>query len=139
MGPSSIGKSECALDLIVRGHKFVADDIVQIEKDPDGTLIARPLKPETFLLNIRGVGIVDVKKIYGTSSVSHQMPVDLLIELVEHDNPNAFDLVGDTDQQTTLLGVSVKKSILPARTRGLLVHIVELLSKQRQVLTPVNH
>ena len=130
MGPCGSGKSECALDLIIKGHRFVGDDMMRIEKKTDGTLIAFSPSPEGFPLSIRGVGIIDVEKIYGVSSVARQMPVDLVIELIEQDNPNAFDLVGDAGNVATILDVSVIKKILPAQTRGSLANIIELVVKK---------
>lgn len=130
MGPSASGKSECALDLIVKGHKFIADDVVRVEKGKEGELVARPLKSKAFLLNIRGVGMVDIKKIYGESSVCRQVRVDLVVELASQDNPNHFDLLGNDDRRAIILDVLVKKQILPSRTCGSLANIVELLVKK---------
>lgn len=135
MGPSASGKSECALDLIIKGHRFVGDDMVRIEKQSDGTLVAFSPSPDGFPLSIRGVGIIDVEKIYGAASVARQMPVDLVIELVEKNNPNNLDLVGDELHSITLLDVPVKKKILPAQTRGSLANIVELIAKCEQLVS----
>ena len=81
-GGSGIGKSECGLELVTRGHKLVADDSVDIIKAPDGTLYGKCPDVTKHFMEIRGIGVVNVKSLFGSSAVSDGVSVDIIVELI---------------------------------------------------------
>ncbi|MEI6703440.1 MAG: HPr(Ser) kinase/phosphatase, partial [Deltaproteobacteria bacterium] len=85
-GKSGIGKSECALDLVIRGHRLVADDMVYIKKKMPAALIGQSEEAISHLMEIRGLGIINIKDLYGVSSIRDKKIIDMMLELVEWDS-----------------------------------------------------
>jgi len=112
-GRSGIGKSECALDLIERGHRLVADDIVEIKHTADDVLIGRYRDVLRHHLEIRGVGVIDVQAIFGIRSIRMQKRVEVEVQLQEWDNSVDYERVGMEDRFTELLGVSIPQVAVP--------------------------
>lgn len=126
-GKSGIGKSECALELVAQGHRFVADDLVKIEKTPEDRLIVQSVRAGVGrFINIRGIGIVDVKKIYGDAFVLSQTALDLVIELSDNSDLAIYEVDGIEPQTTEILGLAVPKVILPVQDRKNLTRLVVL-------------
>ena len=117
-GESGVGKSETALELVKRGHRFVADDVVEIHKLSDETLIGR--SPD-----IRGLGIIDVSVLYGMGAVMQEKDINISIHL-ELGNPINIDRLGMEDNHITLLGVKVPQIIVPVRPGRNLAIIIEV-------------
>ncbi len=114
VGRSGIGKSECALELVERGHKLVADDLVKIIKHPEGFLIGEAFKKEvaTFL-EIRGIGILDILSLFGPSSCMERTRIDIVIRLIDWSETLDVERLGLKKKALHILGVETPYSELP--------------------------
>ncbi len=115
MGESGIGKSETALELIKRGHRLVSDDVVEIKKISEDTLIGTAPLITKHLIELRGIGIVDVRSLYGFASVRNEANIDLVIKLMEWSKDLDFDRLGLEEQHTEILGVNIVSHNIPIR------------------------
>lgn len=125
MGESGIGKSEAALELIKRGHRLVSDDVVEIRKVSDETLVGTAPDITRHFIELRGIGIVDVKMLYGVQSVRETQNIDLVITLEVWDRDKEYDRLGLEEQYTEFLGNKVVCHQLPIRPGRNLAIIVE--------------
>ena len=114
-GESGIGKSEAALELIKRGHRLVTDDVVEIRKVSDETLIGTAPDITKHFIELRGIGIVDVKTLFGVSSVRDTQNIDLVIRLEEWDKDKEYDRLGLEEEYTEYLGNKVVCHNIPIR------------------------
>ena len=114
-GESGIGKSEAALELIKRGHRLVSDDAVELRKINDELLMGTAPDITKHLIELRGIGIVDVKALYGASSVKDYQQIDLVIHLEDWDKDKDYDRLGLEDNYTEYLGVKVASHNIPIR------------------------
>ncbi|MCM1063077.1 MAG: HPr(Ser) kinase/phosphatase [Eubacterium sp.] len=114
-GESGIGKSEAALELIKRGHRLVTDDVVELRKVSDETLIGSAPDVTKHLIELRGIGIVDVKSLYGASSVKDTANIDLVIRLEEWDKDKEYDRLGLEENYTEYLGNKIICHNIPIR------------------------
>lgn len=124
-GESGIGKSEVALELIKRGHRLVADDAVEIRKVSDETLVGSAPAITKHLIELRGIGIVDVKSLFGVQSVRETQNIDLVITLEEWDKKKEYDRLGLEEEYTEFLGNKVQCHTIPIRPGRNLAVIVE--------------
>lgn len=124
-GESGIGKSEAALELIKRGHRLVADDAVEIRKVSDDTLVGSAPTITKHLIELRGIGIVDVKSLFGVQSVRETQNIDLVITLEEWDKKKEYDRLGLEEEYTEFLGNKVQCHTIPIRPGRSLAVIVE--------------
>ena len=125
MGESGIGKSEAALELIKRGHRLVTDDVVEIRKVSDDTLVGTAPDITRHLIELRGIGIVDVKTLYGVQSVRETQAIDLVITLEDWDKDKEYDRLGLEEEYTEFLGNKVVCHSIPIRPGRNLAIIVE--------------
>ena len=125
MGESGIGKSEAALELIKRGHRLVTDDVVEIRKVSDETLIGSAPEITRHFIELRGIGIIDVKTLFGVESVKDTQAIDMVIKLEDWDKDKEYDRLGLEDQYTELLGNRVVCHSIPVRPGRNLAIIVE--------------
>lgn len=114
-GESGIGKSEAALELVKRGHRLVTDDVVELRKVSDDTLIGSAPDVTKHLIELRGIGIVDIKAMYGASSVKDTQSIDLVIRLEEWDKDKEYDRLGLEETYTEYLGNKVVCHNIPIR------------------------
>ncbi len=114
-GESGIGKSEAALELVRRGHRLVTDDVVELRKVSDETLVGSAPNITKHLIELRGIGIVDVKALFGASSVKNTQQVDMVIKLEEWDKDREYDRLGLEQEYTEFLGNKVVCYTLPIR------------------------
>ncbi|MFI3176251.1 MAG: HPr(Ser) kinase/phosphatase [Eubacteriales bacterium] len=114
-GESGIGKSEAALELIKRGHRLVTDDVVQIRKVSDDTLIGDAPDITKHFIELRGIGIVDVKTLFGVSSVKDTQGIDLVIRLEDWDKEKEYDRLGLEEEYIEYLGNKVVCHNIPIR------------------------
>lgn len=114
-GESGIGKSEAALELIKRGHRLVTDDVVEIRKVSDETLIGSAPDITKHFIELRGIGIVDVKTLFGVSSVKDTQNIDLVIRLEDWDRDKEYDRLGLEEEYTEYLGNKVVCHNIPIR------------------------
>lgn len=114
-GESGIGKSEAALELIKRGHRLITDDVVELHKISDDTLIGSAPDITKNFIELRGIGIVDVKALFGASSVKDRQQVDLVIRLEDWDKDKDYDRLGLEENYTEYLGNKVVCHDIPIR------------------------
>ena len=125
MGESGIGKSEAALELIKRGHRLVTDDVVEIRKVSDETLVGSAPDITKHFIELRGIGIVDVKSMFGVQSVRETQNIDLVITLEDWSREKEYDRLGLEEEYTEFLGNKVVCHSIPIRPGRNLAIIVE--------------
>lgn len=136
MGESGIGKSEAALELIKRGHRLVTDDVVEIRRVSDDTLVGSAPDITKHLIELRGIGIVDVKTLFGVQSVRETQAIDLVITLEDWNKEKEYDRLGLEEEYTEFLGNKVVCHSIPIRPGRNLAIIVESASvnhRQKQM------
>ena len=114
-GESGIGKSEAALELVRRGHRLVTDDVVEIRKVSDDTLIGSAPDITKHFIELRGIGIVDIKALYGVSSVKDTQSIDMVIRLEDWNKDKEYDRLGLEEEYTEYLGNKVVCHSIPIR------------------------
>lgn len=124
-GESGIGKSEAALELIKRGHRLVSDDAVEIRKVSDDTLIGMSPELTKHFIELRGIGIIDVKSLFGVESIKNTQQIDLVINLEEWDREKEYDRLGLEEHYVNYLGNNVVCHNIPIRPGRNLAIIVE--------------
>lgn len=138
-GESGIGKSEAALELIKRGHRLVADDAVEIRKVSDETLVGTSPEMTKHFIELRGIGIIDVKSLFGVGSILDTTNIDMVIKLEEWDRTREYDRLGLEEQYIEYLGNKVVCYSIPIRPGRNLAVIVESASvNHRQKLMGYN-
>ena len=125
MGESGIGKSEAALELVRRGHRLVSDDVVIIRKVSEVTLLGSAPDVTRHFIELRGIGIIDVKTLYGVEHVKDSQAIDLVIELEEWSKEKEFDRLGLEENYKEILGNKIVCHSLPIRPGRNLAVIVE--------------
>jgi HPr kinase/phosphorylase len=115
IGESGIGKSEAALELIKRGHRLVTDDAVEIRKVSDDTLIGSAPDVTKHFIELRGIGIIDIKTLFGVSSVKDTQTIDLVIHLEDWNKEKQYDRLGLEEEYTEYLGNKIVCHSIPVR------------------------
>jgi HPr kinase/phosphorylase len=115
IGESGVGKSETALELIKRGHRFIADDAVEVRRVSSETLVGSCPENIRYFLELRGIGIIDIMQMFGVQSIKPTQSIDLLINLEFWDQTRAYDRLGQVDEYTELLGNKVYSHSIPIR------------------------
>ena len=114
-GESGIGKSEAALELVKRGHRLITDDVVELRKVSEDTIIGSAPDITKHFIELRGIGIVDIKALYGVSSVKDTQSIDMVIRLEEWDKDKEYDRLGLEEEYTEYLGNKIVCHSLPIR------------------------
>jgi HPr kinase/phosphorylase len=125
IGESGIGKSECALDLIDRGHRLVADDVVEIKRLADALVGASP-DLTRYHMELRGLGVINIKDLYGVSSIRLSQRIELVVSLERWEEGQEYDRLGLRDDRYPILGVEaplVRMPVAPGRNLALLVEV----------------
>jgi HPr kinase/phosphorylase len=128
-GKSGVGKSEAALELVKRGHQLVADDVVDICRISDDRLIGTCPEKVRHLMEIRGIGVIDVRAMYGIGAVAFSKTIDLIIELETWDENKAYDRIGLQDNEIEIMGVRVPRQTMPIKPGRNLAIIVEVAAR----------
>ncbi len=137
-GKSGIGKSETSLELINRGHRLIADDAVIIKKVDNGLKATCPELTQ-HLMEIRGIGILDIKHLFGVGSIRIEQFVEIVIELEEWDENKEYDRIGTDEDFTEILGIKVPTVLIPVRPGRNISAIIEIAAKNyRQKLLGYN-
>ena len=126
LGPSGIGKSECALDLILRGHRLVSDDMIVIRKFGSERLMGSGPSDFRFHMELRGLGIVNIKDLFGVSVLSPKTIIDIAMDLVRWNPEEEYDRLGLDERQYTLMDVSVPLITMPVAPARNLATLVEV-------------
>jgi len=128
-GRSAIGKSEVALDLVERGHRLVADDIVIITRRSNGILVGTGMEGLRYHMEIRGVGIVDVRSTFGIRAIRRQKRIEVQVQLVEWDDKEDYERIGLEDKVTSILGIEiplVAVPIFPGKNITVIIEVIAL-------------
>ena len=125
-GDSGIGKSETALELIKRGHRLIADDAVEIKKIGRDSLVGDAPEMIRYYMELRGIGVVNVRRIYGIGAVKPESGIDLVVHLEPWEEGKAYDRLGLTSENETILGVEIPRVTIPVRPGRNLAVILEL-------------
>jgi HPr kinase/phosphorylase len=138
-GASGIGKSECALFLVERGHRLVADDRVEITSAADNTLVGRPAPLLRHHLEIRGLGILNIRELFGATAVRDEAPLHLVIDLRSFDRHEDADRLGVDDVTTSLLGQEVPLVTIPVRPGRDMGVLLEVAARNQLLKRSGNH
>jgi HPr kinase/phosphorylase len=132
IGESAIGKSEAALDLVLRGHKLVADDVVMLEREDEG-IVGRPTQVGADLLEIRGLGVIDVRALYGESATTHSSEVGLIVEMEEWQEGEYYSLLGLRERRYRLLTVNLPYLKLPVKPGRNMATLIEVAARNQML------
>jgi len=127
-GRSGIGKSECVLDLVERGHRLVADDVVHVTRRGHDVLIGRGHEVSRHYMEIRGVGLIDINALFGVRSVRQQKRIEVVVQLEDWDTSREYDRTGLDGQETELLGVSMPLVTVPLNPGKNLTVVCEVVA-----------
>jgi HPr kinase/phosphorylase len=128
-GKSGVGKSECALELVMNGHRLVADDIVECDYRPPGMVFGEPAEKLRYYMEVRGLGILNIKDLYGVTAVRDRKRVDLCVELELWKEGAEFDRIGVEDQYREILGVPIRSVRLPVQPGRNMSSIIEIAAR----------
>jgi HPr kinase/phosphorylase len=129
VGESGIGKSECGLELVTRGHKLIADDVVEIEKKKEHSLSGRSTDLTKYFMEIRGLGVINVKSLFGVAAVSDESDLSIMVEFVRWEVGAQFNRIESKEQFRTIMGVSIPLIKVPVRSGGSMATIVEIVAR----------
>lgn len=135
-GESSIGKSETALELIQRGHRLVADDAVEIRKLDDSMLVGQSPELLRHFLEIRGIGIIDVRSLYGVGAVKNSKMIDIVVYLEGWDENKYYDRLGLDKEYDEILGVNLEKLVVPVkpgRNTAMILEVAAMNFRQKRM------
>ena len=139
-GESGVGKSEAALELIKRGHQLVADDVVDICRVSDTELVGECPEMVRHFMEIRGIGIIDIRAMYGVGAVAVSKSIDLVLQMEKWVEGKNYDRLGLTDDYVTILDVRVPSQFMPVRPGRNMAIIIEVaarnLSLKRRTTPP---
>ncbi len=126
LGESGVGKSETAIELVKRGHRLIADDAVEIKKISDDNLMGNAPEMIRYYVELRGIGVVDVRRLYGMGAIKQAQKIDLIINLEAWRDDVAYDRLGIENQYMTIMGVDVPSLTVPVKPGRNLAIIVEV-------------
>lgn len=131
LGKSGVGKSECALDLVLRGHRLVADDIVKVRMKLPAVLFGEGSDLLHYHMEIRGLGIINIKHLFGVAAVRERKKIDLTVELVEWEPGREYDRLGLEDETLSILGIDIPRLVIPVRPGRNITTIVEVAARNQ--------
>ena len=126
LGDSGVGKSETAIELVKRGHRLIADDAVEIKRVSDRTLVGCAPEIIRHFIELRGIGIVDVRRIFGMGAIKENERVDMIINLEQWVEGKMYDRLGMDNQYTDILGLRIPSLTIPVRPGRNLAVIIEV-------------
>ncbi|HHL39026.1 MAG TPA: HPr(Ser) kinase/phosphatase [Deltaproteobacteria bacterium] len=131
LGKSGIGKSECALDLISRGHRLVADDVVVIKRMPPSVLFGTAVDLSRYHMEVRGLGIVNIKDLFGITAIRERKQMDIVVELVRWDPAGEYERIGLEEMSYEILGVELPYFVVPVSPGRSIATIVEVAARNQ--------
>lgn len=126
IGESGVGKSETAIELIKRGHRLIADDAVEIRRVSNKTLVGAPPENIRHFIELRGIGIINARRIFGMGAVKPSEKIDMVINLEIWDQNKIYDRMGLESEETEILGLKVPQVTVPVRPGRNLAIILEV-------------
>lgn len=136
MGESGVGKSEAAIELVKRGHRLVADDAVEIKKISDSSLIGTAPEVIKHFVEVRGIGIIDVKEIFGMGAIKNEQQIDMVIHLEPWEKDKQYDRLGMVDEYTNIMGINVPSLTIPVklgRNIAVIVEVAAMNNRQKKM------
>lgn len=136
MGESGVGKSEVALELLKRGHRLIADDAVEIRKVASNTLVGTAPELIRNYIELRGIGIINVAKLFGMGSVRTENEITLVVNIVPWNTREAYDRLGLEDQYMDILGVKIPMNTIPitaGRNLAVILEVAAMNNRQRKL------
>ena len=128
-GESGVGKSEVALELVRRGHQLCADDVVDICRVSDDRLVGESPERVRHFMEIRGIGIIDIRAMYGIGAVTLSTSIDLVIHMEKWDSAKEYDRLGLTDESIDILDVKVPYQVMPVKPGRNVAIIIEVAAR----------
>ena len=135
-GESSVGKSETALELIQRGHRLIADDAVEITKVDENILMGQSPEVLRHFMEIRGIGIIDVRSMYGIGAVKDSKVIDLVIRLESWNDTTYYDRLGLDKEYEEILGINIEKLVVPVkpgRNTSMILEVAAMNFRQKRM------
>ncbi len=136
LGDSGVGKSETAIELIKRGHRLIADDAVEIKRVSATTLVGKAPEIIRHYVELRGIGIVDVRRLFGMGAVKETEKIDLVINLEPWENGKMYDRLGLDEETTDILGINVPSIVLPVcpgRNLSVVIEVAAMNNRQKRM------
>lgn len=136
LGNSGVGKSETAVELIKRGHRLIADDAVEIKKTSAKTIVGSAPDNIRHFIELRGIGIVNARRIFGMGAVKLSEKINMVIELEPWDSQKAYDRMGAESQYTEILGVKVPYTVVPVqpgRNLAVIIEVAAMNNRQKKM------
>lgn len=136
LGDSGVGKSETAIELIKRGHRLIADDAVEIKKVSATTLVGRAPEIIRHYVELRGIGIVDVRRLFGMGSVKDTEKIDLVVNLEPWQDGKMYDRLGLDEEVTDILGIKVPSIVIPVcpgRNLSVVIEVAAMNNRQKRM------
>lgn len=138
LGKSGIGKSECALELVMRGHRLVADDVIECDYRPPGMVFGQPAALLRHHIEVRGLGILNIKDLFGVTAIRERKRIDLVVELSLWQPDADYDRMGLEDTHREILGIPVREVVLPVRPGRNMSSIIEIAARN-ELLRQAGH
>lgn len=138
LGKSGIGKSECALELVMRGHRIVADDVVECDYRPPGMVFGEANDMLRHHMEVRGLGILDIKELFGVTAIRERKRIDLVVQLELWNPEGGYDRLGLESHSREILGVPVREVVLPVRPGRNMSSIIEIAARH-ELLRQAGH
>ena len=136
VGESGVGKSETAIELVKRGHRLVADDAVEIRKTSNRTLVGQSPDNIRHFLELRGIGIINTRRLFGMGAVKVSEKLDLVVELEPWDKNKIYDRMGVDNQYTTIMGIKIPSltiPIKPGRNLAVIIEVAAMNNRQKKM------
>jgi HPr kinase/phosphorylase len=131
IGESGIGKSECALDLVTRGHRLVSDDAVEVRRRAETVIIGTSPGPTRYFMEIRGLGLINIRDLFGVASTRSSKRVEFVVELQRWDSARDYDRLGLDDAHHDLLGLQIPKVTMPVAPGRSVAILVEVAARNQ--------
>lgn len=129
IGDSGIGKSECGLELVTRGHKLIADDVIEVHSRNEEVLTGRSLDLTKYFMEIRGLGVINIKSLFGVAAVSEAADMSIMVEFITWGTGTEFDRMVSEKRYRTILGRNIPLIRAPVRSGGSMATVVEIVAR----------
>jgi HPr kinase/phosphorylase len=139
LGSSAIGKSESALDLVMRGHRLVADDVVECDYRPPGMVFGAAAELLRHHLEVRGLGILNIKDLFGVTAIRERKRIDVVVKMVEWSRDTEYDRLGLDDRYYSILGVKIRELMIPVRPGRDMASILEVAARNELLKNAGHH